>query len=312
MATRAKTTVQADVVVIDGRHMLWRTSDAFSTLSYEAPDGTDHFSGGIYGFVMCVVRVHRRYGGRVVVAWEGKDNFRLKLYPQYKHRHEAPDEARTEQVEEMWGQELELRGLLSQIGVNQYVGHRCEADDVIGRLARECSERGERCVIYSGDSDLRQLVRDGVWAVCPSGREDAVYDEAAVLARHGVAPRLIAQLKALAGDHSDNIPGAPGIGEKTAARLLEHYRSLRRTLDAATAQSNGWPTTDRHRGIVAAARADIELFYKLTKIRDDRDWDELPGKRDQSKVVNSFKLYKFRSLLAPPELRDVMNLGGKQ
>lgn len=301
---------EVDLLVLDGRHLLWRTSDAFRDLVAEV-DGETIPTGGMYGFLSVAIRIRQRYTGRAVVAWEGKNNFRLSLYPKYKGKDEEPTAERLEMISEMTQQERRLSELLTVMGVDQYSGKGCEADDVIGRLAREARERGERVVLYSGDSDLRQLVCDKVTAVSPGMRgPDAVYNEAAVEARHHVPPNLLAQLKAVAGDASDNIPGARGIGPVTAAKLLNHFGSLNVLLEAAEeCADSDWPSTPRHKRLIQEAADDIRLYYKLTRIRTNKPWIRRAGRANQQAVVDALVAYKFRSLIAPAELHALMSLG---
>lgn len=300
--------MKCDLLILDGRHLLWRTSDAFRELSAEV-EGKQTGTGGIYGFLATALRVHGRYGGRTVVAWEGVGNFRLELFPTYKDKHLPPDPDRVEVISEMSIQERELRKCLTALGVDQYQGKGCEADDVIARLAREFTGS---VIIYSGDSDLRQLVNERVTCVSPGwgGGPDSVYDEAAVLKRHGVPPKLLAQLKALAGDNSDKIPGAKGIGAVTAAKLLNHYGSLLKVLKAARLRAPDWPETPRRRALISDAAKDVVLFYKLTRIRDDMPWATKAGARDQRKVLERFRRLKFVSLSMPAELSGLLKLGG--
>lgn len=300
--------MKCDNLVLDGRHLLWRTSDAFRELSAEI-DGKQTGTGGIYGFLATAIRVHSRYGGKTVVAWEGKGNFRLDLFPSYKGKDVAPEPEREAIISEMTIQERQLRKVLTALGVSQYFGDGCEADDVIARLA---SEAEGTVMIYSGDSDLRQLVDERVTCVSPGYKAgpDSVYDAAAVLKRHGVTPALLAQLKAIAGDNSDHIPGVRGIGPVIAAKLLNHYGSLKAVLRAAADGSEGWPCTPRHRKLVADSLADVKLFYKLTKIRADLPMKRKRGQRDQRTALEHFKRLKFVSLSAPAELSALLALGG--
>ena len=300
---------KCDLLVSHGRHLLYRCTDAFKVLSAEV-DGRNIPTGGVYGFLNTAIRTHARYGGtRVAVAWEGKGNFRLKLYPHYKGRDEVTDDARLEAARDMIAQEALLVELLQAVGVEQYKGKGCEADDVIGRLATEARTNGQTVYIYSGDSDLRQLVTDGIKTVSHTPKGDAVYDEAVVIARHGVPPSLIAELKAIAGDSSDRIPGARGIGPVTAATLLSHYGSLEAVLAAAENSVPDWPETQRRRAIIAAAADDIRMFAELTRVRTDKAWTRVAPARSQARVVEMMRDLRFRSLLAPAELHQIMNLG---
>lgn len=301
--------MKCDLLVLDGRHLLWRTSDAFNELSATV-DGNLIGTGGVYGFLACAMRVHGKYGGKTVVAWEGVGNFRLGLFPTYKDKHLPPDSDRQEIISDMTMQEGELRKCLAALGVDQYQSNGGEADDVIARLAAEAEGR---VFIYSGDSDLRQLVNERVTCVSPGfkGGADTMYDEAAVLKRHGVPPRLLAQLKALAGDTGDKIPGAVGIGAVTAAKLINHYGSLKAVLKAALTGADDWPETPRRRKLIADQAKAVLLYYKLTKIRSDIPWDHEAGERSQKAVIERFKRLRFASLCMPNELSGLLNMGGR-
>jgi DNA polymerase-1 len=305
--------MKADLLIIDGRHMLWRTHDAFGMLSAEI-DGKNVPTGGLYGFLNVAPKVHSRWGGRLVVAWEGRNNFRNELYPQYKGKHEPiTDPAKLEFIREMAQQEAWLKDLLSKMGVRQYEGVRCEADDVIGRLATTVGSKGKRVVIYSGDSDLRQLVTGAVTTVSPAKGKirETQYGPAEVEEKHGVAPEKIAELKALSGDGSDNIPGVRGIGPKTAAALLNHYGSLDEVIRVAGFPECDvtWPVAARFRDAIRGASGLLPLYLKLTTIKTDCEMKAITPAKRQSDVVEALKAFKFRSLISPPELRGLMNLG---
>jgi DNA polymerase-1 len=158
---------------------------------------------------------------------------------------------------------------------------------------------------------MRQLVRPGVIVVSPEFRKDHVYDEDAVVERYGLPPRLLPQMKALAGDPSDKVPGAPGIGVVTATNVLQHYRSLKRVLVAAVSGAKDWPDTKRRQRIIAEHARDIILYLKLTTIQDHFPWIRGQGERDQRRVIEYLRKYRFRSLEVPSELEGLMRLSEK-
>ncbi|MGW8177318.1 MAG: 5'-3' exonuclease [bacterium] len=309
--------MKTDNLVLDGRHLLYRTSDAFSNLTTEVK-GREIGCGGMYGFLTVALRVHKRYGGKVWVAWEGKrsDNFRIDLWPTYKQKAEPTDEE-ADFITDMVEQELRLKVMLRAMGVRQFEGVHCEADDVMAWIAHDRNEAGESVLIYTGDSDLRQLVRGGVSGkgvvVAAPGRraDDTVYDTAKkVQEKHGVYPRLLPDLKALAGDASDNIPGVKGIGPKTAVQLIDEYSNVRGVILAAAGKDGGrWPVAERFRQKIIDARRDILLFKKLTELTPDVEVKEISRRRSKDTLVKHFKMYKFRSLLTPNELMDLMRMG---
>jgi DNA polymerase-1 len=313
-----------DVLILDGRHLLWRSSDAFGTLSIKQ-GAREVATGGIYGFLSVAARVHERYGGRLVVAWEGdrSKNFRRALFKDYKKK--PPMDAEMSRLhDEMEAAERRLKILLKLLRVDQYEGDCCEADDVIGTVTARAYPLVNRIAIYSGDSDLRQLVSEmdtevHVIAPLPRGKGDVVYDAEEVQKKHEVMPSLIAQLKALAGDPGDGIPGARGIGPKTAAILLNHYGSLDDVLRASQGlpgqiRGAGWPCTERQKTLVANAAKDVKLYLKLTTIDRNAKLIAIKPKKgppDQKVVLEALQKLKFRSLAAPAELRTLMRLSGK-
>lgn len=297
-------------LIIDGRNMLYRCSDAFKTLTTEIDDRTIGV-GGMYGFLAIALKVHQRYGGRVWVAWEGKRsrNFRRELYPEYKRRSEPTPEIRAF-IDDMSEQEIRLRAILRAIGVRQYAGADCEADDVMARIVVDFCAK-ETCVVYTGDSDLRAL-SDGkrVHVIAPGKQgKDVIYTPEAIRERHGVGPNQIADLKALAGDNSDGIPGLPSIGPKTAAELLNAYGDLTGVIQAAVSDDNKWPVSQRFKGVIATGAKDALLYRQLTGLRATANVIEIERKRSRNVVERHFTAYNFRSLLSPSDMVNVMQLG---
>lgn len=309
-----------DLLLIDGRNLLWRSSDAFEGLSIKQ-DARQVATGGIYGFLSMAMRVHERYGGRLVVAWEGdrSRNFRKKLFPDYKKK-KPMDEEMARLHEEMESAERRLKILLRILRVDQYEGVECEADDVMATVATREFERVNRIAIYTGDSDLRQMVCEAdtevhVIAPLPRGKGDVVYDAEQVQKKHGVMPERIAELKALAGDSGDGIPGAKGIGPVAAVKLLNHYDSLDSVLESAMGGDLDWPLTKRQQKLVSDAWEDIQLYIQLTRVKRTAKLRRLyptDSRPDQGNVLKALQKLKFRSLAAPPELAQLMRLSGKQ
>ncbi len=300
--------VKADILIFDGRHLLWRTSDAFGMLSVEL-GGHEVGTGGIYGFLLVALRIYQRYGGRAIVAWEGRNNFRYDLYPEYKKKGE-PDQDRLEFIRDMAEQEMRLKAILRSMGVDQFAGVRCEADDVMGRIATEQKAIGDHVVIYTGDSDLRQMADRGVQVIAPGRKgKDTVYDVNAVYDKHGVFPIRLADLKALAGDSSDNVPGIRGIGPKTAAKLIADYGDVEDIIVAAQGTAEKWKGPERFRQTIADSADDIRLYKELTTIRTDAGMKRIVPKPSQKRVIQHLMAYKFRSLMAPTELNGLMKMG---
>ncbi len=300
--------MRSDLMIVDGKNLLHRVSDSFKSLT-TVIDGVEISTGGIYGFLGQAIRIHQKFRCRLVVAWEGEDNFRFKLWPGYKKRDVSTElDLRTADIED---QQTRLQELLQHLGVSQYAGIGCEADDVMGRLSR-LSEKGKFIVIHSNDSDMRQLVSERITVVAPvHGGREIVFDESMVKKHHGIPAKLISDMKALAGDSSDKIPGAKGIGEVTAVKLLNHYGSLEAILAAAEKGDTKWPLSARTLKMVATDAEQVRLFHLLTRIRRSLPMEAIKPKKDRDKAIRLMKLYKFRSLVfSAAELGVLFRMGG--
>jgi DNA polymerase I len=152
-----------------------------------------------------------------VIFDAARKNFRHDMYPEYKaNRAECP--------EDLVPQMPYFRKLASALGFPVYEKEGFEADDLIASFVRSAKEEGREVVIVSADKDLTQLVTKDVVMWDPM--RDVVFDEAKVEAQFGVPPSLIGDYLSLVGDSSDNIPGAKGVGPKTAVQLLSNFKSL--------------------------------------------------------------------------------------
>ncbi len=162
----------------------------------------------------------------IIVAFDAPaPTFRHEAYLEYKaHRQETPDEFRP-QVEM-------TRRLLEAMGIPTLAIEGFEADDLVGTLTRFATEHGYDVLIFTGDRDQLQLINEHVRVCAPvRGVSDLfIYDTQAVIEKYGLTPQQIPDLKALQGDPSDNIPGVPGVGEKTAVKLLQQFHSVEELL----------------------------------------------------------------------------------
>jgi DNA polymerase-1 len=278
--------------------------------------------GSIFGFLKIITRIHRIYGGRVFIAWEGdkKNNFRLKLFPQYKKRKKELKEEDIRDLEDLNQQEKRLKAVLRSIGIRQFYALNGEADDVMEKLSSVCEKNVQSSIIYTGDSDLRQLVRGhgtpvSVTVISPGKKSvDDIYDTSkSVFDKHGVYPNQLADLKTLAGDNSDNIPGVRNVGPKTATSLIDFYSVMDNIIEEAGKRNNEWPVAERFRKIILESVDDVLLYKKLIDLRSGMEIKikEITRKRDEKKVKDYFKLYGFTSLLIYNEFVDIMRLGAK-
>jgi DNA polymerase I len=212
-----------ELFLIDGNSLAYR---AFFALPESIGTSDGRPTNAIYGLASMLVKIvveHRPAG--VVVAWDAGMSGREKTYDLYKaHRPSRPD-----LLAEQWPH---LMPLVEAFGYTNVKVEGYEADDVIGTLARRAQEQGLPVMVVSGDRDVYQLVDDGIRVMTTSrGVTDTkVYDRDGVVERYGVPPELVTDLIGLKGDTSDNIPGVPGIGDKTAAQLLQEFGSLEEVL----------------------------------------------------------------------------------
>src|SRR5438309_5356369 len=184
-------------------------------------------TNAVYGFTWMLAIVLASRPEYAIAAFDlGKPTFRSQEYEQYKAgRRAMPDDLRPQ---------LEMvREVLESFSIPIYGVEGFEADDVIGTLARIGEERGHSVTIVSGDLDCLQLVTESVEALVPRrGITDTfVYGPDQVRQRYGFEPPQLVDFKALRGDTSDNIPGVPGVGDKTAAKLVQDYVTVETLLD---------------------------------------------------------------------------------
>lgn len=313
--------MKTENLIFDGRNIMHRTFAINRDLKVSVNDN-EIGVGSIFGFLKIITRIHRIYGGRVFIAWEGdkKNNFRLKLFPLYKRRKKELKEEDIRDLEDLNQQEKRLKAVLRAIGVRQFYALNGEADDVMEKLSSICEKNGQSSIIYTGDSDLRQLVRGygtpaSVTVVSPGKKSvDDIYDtKKSVFDKHGVYPGSLADFKALSGDNSDNIPGVRSIGPKTATSLIDFIGSIENIIKAAGRKNNDWPVAERFKKLILESVDDIFLYKKLVDLRSGMEIKikEIPRKRNEKRVQDYFKLYGLTSLLIYNEFVDIMKLGKK-
>jgi DNA polymerase-1 len=212
-----------ELFLIDGNSLAYR---AFFALPESIGTSDGRPTNAIYGLASMLVKViteHRPAG--VVVAWDAGMSGREVVYDLYK----AQRPPRPDLLREQWPH---LMPLVEAFGYTNVRVEGYEADDVIASLARQGREEGIPVMVVTGDRDAYQMVGDGVRVMSTSRgiTETKIYDREAVIERYGVPPELVTDLMGLRGDTSDNIPGVPGVGEKTATQLLQKFGSLEEVL----------------------------------------------------------------------------------
>jgi DNA polymerase-1 len=214
-----------ELFLIDGNSLAYR---AFFALPESIGTSDGRPTNAIYGLASMLVKIIDEHApAGVVVAWDAGMSGREVTYDLYK----AQRKPRPDLLREQWPH---LMPLVEAFGYTNVKVEGYEADDVIASLVRQAREEGIPVMVVTGDRDAYQLVGEGVRVMSTSRgiTETKVYDAAAVEERYGVPPERITDLMGLRGDTSDNIPGVPGIGEKTATQLLQQFGDLEGVLAA--------------------------------------------------------------------------------
>jgi len=289
-AADAASASSGELFLIDGNSLAYR---AFFALPESMATSDGRPTNAIFGFASMMVKVltdHRP--AAVIVAWDAGVSGRDKVFPEYK----AGRPSRPDLLKEQWPQ---LAPLAEAFGFTNVSAEGFEADDVIATMARRAVEREIPVMVVSGDRDVYQLVGDGVRVMATSrGVTDTkIYERETVIERWGVPPESVADLIGLKGDSSDNIPGIPGIGEKTAAALLQQFGDLETVL-ASVDQISG---AKRKENLVAHAE-DARISRDLATLVYDVDVDV-----DLDAVMEAeADLSRLREFAAEFEMRQVI------
>ncbi|MCS6802123.1 MAG: DNA polymerase I [Chloroflexota bacterium] len=278
-------------LLFDGHALVHRAYHAMPPLTVQR---TGEPSGAVFGVATMLLRLLADYQpSYLAFAFDlPAPTFRHAEYADYKANRPAGDPDLRAQIPR-------VRQLVTAFGIPYYEAEGYEADDIIGTLSRQIEERGLDTIIVTGDQDTFQLIDDHISVLTSrKGFTDTVlYTPAAIRERYGIAPHQIPDLKALVGDPSDNLKGVPGIGEKTAAKLLQQFGSVEGILDHLEEVT---PTRIRE---ALAAHRDNVLFSKrlATIVRDapvtlDLDASAV-GPFDLAKITEFFREMEFRSLL---------------
>ena len=278
-------TSKETLYLVDGSSYIYRAYFAIRHLS--SPSG--HPTNAIYGFIQMLLKLLKDYNPQhvAVVFDAGRTTFRTEMYPEYKaNRAAMPDDLRVqmEPIREV------VRGF--NIPTLELQGY--EADDIIGALASRFAAKGGKVVVVTGDKDLMQIVTDHVTLLdTMKGKESGIAD---VIERFGVPPELVIDILGLAGDSSDNIPGVPGIGEKTAAKLILEFGSLDALLARAdeVRGKNGEKLREfREQALLSRRLATIECNVPL-----EVDPETLAAREPDQEALNAlFKKFGFTTLI---------------
>ncbi len=245
------------LLVIDGNSILNRAFYGIKTLTTH--DGTP--TNALVGFLNIYLRLlEQTHADAVAVAFDRKaPTFRHAMYTEYKA-------GRKSMPEELAVQLPLIKELLTYLGCAVLEQDGYEADDILGTLSAASAQAGVPCFLATGDRDSLQLVGDMVIVLLTATRmgkpETLVFDRAAIFEKYGLTPEQLIDLKALMGDPSDNIPGVPGVGEKTALDLLHRFH----TLDGVYEQIDSPDIRDSVRAKLTAGRDSAYLSRRLGEI----------------------------------------------
>ena len=277
------------VLLLDGHSLAFR---AFFALPETLVTSSGQVTNAVYGFTAMLIKLlaDERPQGVVVCFDKGVPQFRVDRYAEYKAgRAATPD---------LFKQQLPLiREVLESLRVPTAELEGYEADDLLATLTRRCKEEGLEVILVTGDRDILQLVSAGVSVIMTRrGISDVIrYDAPTVLERYGVTPEKWTDFVALKGETSDNLPGVPGIGDKTAAQLINKYGDIEGVIAHAD------ELTPKLRGAIKERADQVRINKELGRLLDDVRLDLDPAKLrlepwDDEAVRALFVSLEFRTL----------------
>jgi DNA polymerase-1 len=270
---------------------------AFFALPESIATSTGVPTNAIFGFASMLVKIVTDYGVcPTVVAWDAGTSGRTELFPEYK----AQRRSRPDLLKQQWPA---MEPLVEAFGYSNVKVEGYEADDLIASLSERAlrAEPPVPVMIVTGDRDVFQLIDEGglvkVMATARGITETKIYDHQAVVDRYGIPPALIPDFYGLKGDTSDNIPGVPGIGDKTASELIQRYGTLEEVL-AHVAEIGG---TKRKQNLKEHAQ-DAHVSKRLATVQRDVAIDidlgaEATREPDRSRLREVFREYELRDPL---------------
>ncbi|MBM7456219.1 DNA polymerase-1 [Oceanisphaera litoralis] len=286
------------LILVDGSSYLYRAYFASQQADLRTSDGRP--TGAIRVVTNMLRSLHKQFpDSRVTVVFDAKGKtFRDDIYPEYKaQRPSMPDDLRS--------QVAPIHAIIRAMGLPLLIEDGVEADDVIGTLARQATEQQLDVVISTGDKDMAQLVSDHVLLM--DTMKNSFMDRDGVVEKFGVPPELIVDLLALVGDKVDNIPGMPGVGEKTALALLQGLGPI----DEIAANTDkvaalGFRGSKSFAAKFAEHEEMVRLSQVLATIKTDvaLEWgpaDLQQSEPDTEALKALYREYEFRNLLAELE-----------
>jgi len=281
-----------ELFLIDGNSLAYR---AFFALPESIATSTGVPTNAIFGFASMLVKILTDYGPKAtVVVWDAGSSGRKEVYAEYK----AQRSSRPDLLKEQWPH---LEPLVDAFGYRNLKVDGFEADDVIASIAERAktSDPPVDVMVVTGDRDAYQLVDDRVRIMTTSrGITDTrVYDRDGVIDRYGIPPELVPDFIGLKGDTSDNIPGVPGIGDKTAADLLQRFGTLESVLDSVD-EISGAKRKENLTNHADDARLSKQLATAKRDIPVDLDVTSyVSAEPDRSRLREVFREFELRDPL---------------
>jgi len=279
-----------ELFLIDGNSLAYR---AFFALPESIATSTGFPTNAIFGFASMLVKILTEHGPKAtIVVWDRGHSGRKEVYADYK----AQRSSRPDLFKQQWPH---LEPLVEAFGYGNVSVEGYEADDVIASIAEKAKAAKVPVTIVTGDRDSFQLVDAGVhiMATARGITETKLYDRQGVIDRYGIPPELVPDFIGLKGDTSDNIPGVPGIGDKTAAQLLQEYGTLEGVLEHASEIR----ATRRRENLIAHAE-DARISKQLATMVRDVPVDVDPvafvsAEPDRSRLREVFREFELRDPL---------------
>ncbi|MBP6005600.1 hypothetical protein KA531_01715 [Candidatus Saccharibacteria bacterium] len=279
--------IKPKLIIYDGHALLHRSFHALPNLK----DKSGRPTGAIYGVARTILETNQKYQANYcIVAWDQPGpTFRNQVYPEYKANRQVPDQDLVDQI--TTSQEV-LEGLgFRVIGLNDY-----EADDLVGSIASQYQDN-YRVLIVTGDRDQLQLLGQDVEVLLlRTFGKDKIYTKELFIEEYGFSPIHLIDYKALAGDNSDNIPGVPGIGDKSARDLLTQYQDLEDIIKHLEDLKPRWQKLIEQN--VDLAKTSKHLATIITNLHLDLDFNQLDCKHySQVEAMRVIKQYDLHSLI---------------
>jgi DNA polymerase-1 len=278
------------LILVDGSSYLFRAFHALPPLTNSKQQDT----GAVKGVINMIRSLMKNYeDSNIAIVFDAKGKtFRSKIYTEYKaNRPPMPDELRS--------QIQPIHQIIEAMGLPLLIISDVEADDVIGTLSGQATEAGISTLISTGDKDLAQLVNDKVTLINTMTNE--LLNNESVVAKFGVAPNRIIDYLALMGDKSDNIPGVPSVGPKTAVKWLLEYGSMEGVIE--NAEAIGGKVGEKLRDNIDLLRLSYELAtIKMDVVIDVKIPELVAGQADKQKLHELFSEMEFKSWIK--ELED--------